>query len=65
MDKEKKQLKMGMERDDFTEINKSFDQFITELQKQPVPENKIIELSNKFHKIIRKKFTKKIKNLKK
>ena len=47
---------MGMERDDFTEINKSFDQFITELQKQPVPENKIIELSNKFHKVIRKKF---------
>ena len=47
---------MGMELDDFTEINKSFDQFITELQKQPVPENKIIELSNKFHKVIRKKF---------
>ncbi len=47
---------MGMDRDDFTEINKSFDQFIKELQKQPIPENKIVELSNIFHKAIRKKF---------
>lgn len=43
---------MGMEMDEFYEINKSFDQFIKELQKQPVPENKIIELSVKFHQVI-------------
>jgi len=43
---------MGMEQDEFSEINKSFDQFITELQKQPVPEKKIIELSIKFQQVM-------------
>lgn len=44
---------MRKEQDEFEEINKSFDRFITELQKQPVSKNKIIELSDKFHKAIK------------
>lgn len=53
MENEKKQLSMSKERDEFEEINKSFEQFITELQKQPVSKNKIVELSDKFHKAIK------------
>jgi len=45
---------MGLEQEEFAELNKSFNQFITELQKQPVPEKKINELSDKFNQVIQK-----------
>jgi len=40
---------MGMEPKEFGEINRSFDLFIKELQKQPIPEDKAFELKEKLH----------------
>ena len=48
---------MGQEQEKFSDINSSFDLFITALQKQPVPEKKAIELTNKFHQALQQQTT--------
>ena len=55
---------MSLEQEEFEEINRLFDQFINQLKKQSLTENKSIELTNKFNQSMQQ-ITLKANNLEK